>query len=124
MTEPQRLSHLRFDDAHGEAPRGPWTATWHAPADLAYFDGHFPGMPVLPAVIVMEVSLAFLRSARPGLVVDKARQCKFKAPVRPGDVFRLEASTADGSTWHVAWSPAAGSAAEPVIELTLGTPAL
>jgi 3-hydroxymyristoyl/3-hydroxydecanoyl-(acyl carrier protein) dehydratase len=122
---PADLTSLRFDDAHGDAPgdalSGPWSALWHVPTDLAYFDGHFPGQPLLPAVIVMEVSLAFLRSLRPGLAVDKARQCKFKAPVRPGDVFRLEASTSDGATWHVAWSPASGDPAEPVVELTLGS---
>lgn len=68
--------------------------------DLPLFQGHFPGYPVLPGVIIME-ALAQAASccllAQEGMTgslgffagIDKA---KFREQVRPGDTIRLEAN--------------------------------
>ena len=74
--------------------------------DLPLFQGHFPGYPVLPGVIIMEAlaqaasccllaqedkdgSLGFFA------VIDKA---KFREQVRPGDTIRLEANITRNSS--------------------------
>jgi 3-hydroxyacyl-[acyl-carrier-protein] dehydratase len=64
-----------------------------------YFQGHFPGYPVMPRVLLIEAMAqtgAVLMSK--SLEVDvggkaiffmSADNCRFRAPVRPGDVIRM-----------------------------------
>lgn len=64
-----------------------------------FLDGHFPGNPVVPGVILCEIlaqsTCVLLAAALSGDVetyltgIDKAR---FKTPVRPGDVFKTQCS--------------------------------
>jgi len=54
------------------------------PADLAYFDGHFPGMPILPGVVQIDWSIRLGRERLPlrgGFVA--AEQLKFLSIIRP-----------------------------------------
>lgn len=63
-----------------------------------YFQGHFPGYPVMPGVLIVEAlaqtsALALLSGAQGGRMglfagIEEAR---FRRPVRPGDTLRLEA---------------------------------
>ena len=64
-----------------------------------FFQGHFPGRPVMPGVLILEALaqvggvLAFksLRSAgRPMVYLTGIDAAKFRKPVLPGDVLRLE----------------------------------
>jgi 3-hydroxyacyl-[acyl-carrier-protein] dehydratase len=64
-----------------------------------FFQGHFPGYPVMPGVLIVEAmaqTSAVLMSK--SLEIDPAGKaiffmsldnCRFRAPVRPGDVLRL-----------------------------------
>jgi 3-hydroxyacyl-[acyl-carrier-protein] dehydratase len=64
-----------------------------------YFQGHFPGYPVMPGVLLIEAMAqtgAVLMSK--SLEVDvggkaiffmSADNCRFRAPVRPGDIVRM-----------------------------------
>ena len=83
--------------------------------------GHFPGQPILPGVLLLDLLAAALRQAHPrapGLVLEAV---KFTAPVRPGQTVALRwADTAPGrAAFHAeadgvrvlagraAWTPAA-----------------
>jgi len=80
-------------------PRG-WNARVRVPADAPLFDGHFPGHPVMPGVLIIEALAqagALLAAHTTGfnpethvvyfMAIDNAR---FRKPVVPGDVLTLD----------------------------------
>ncbi|HWL54473.1 MAG TPA: 3-hydroxyacyl-ACP dehydratase FabZ family protein [Chthoniobacteraceae bacterium] len=58
-----------------------------------FFQGHFPGDPLVPGVILSEAlaQVAGLVVQRPGLRLAAIRSMKFLAPVRPGETIELAA---------------------------------
>jgi 3-hydroxymyristoyl/3-hydroxydecanoyl-(acyl carrier protein) dehydratase len=62
-------------------PDGTWRVV--VPRDWPGFAGHFPGDPILPAAVLIDLALAVAGGATG---IAKAR---FLAPVRPGDELRL-----------------------------------
>ena len=74
-----------------------------------FFQGHFPGNPIMPGVLIVEAlaqaaGILALQSGAPGgkavyfLSIEKA---KFRRPVVPGDQLRLEVSILQsrGNVW-------------------------
>jgi len=61
-------------------------ADWSVPADCPYLEGHFPGMPVMPGVALLDGSLELIRrtgSKFPcGML--SLRKAKFTGKVEPG----------------------------------------
>jgi 3-hydroxyacyl-[acyl-carrier-protein] dehydratase len=63
-----------------------------------YFQGHFPGMPVMPGVLQVEAlaqTMAVYVARQPGFgdtmgLFAEITECRFKRIVVPGDVLRLE----------------------------------
>ena len=97
---PHRYPFLLVDRAEdyraGESIVGIKNVTFNEP----FFVGHFPGNPVMPGVLIVEAmgqTGAVLMSK--SLEVDPAGKtiffmsidnCRFRQPVRPGDVLRME----------------------------------
>jgi 3-hydroxyacyl-[acyl-carrier-protein] dehydratase len=69
------------------------------PAQHPAFAGHFPGLPLLPGVVLLDEALRALEIAH-DLAGCRWQICgtKFLQPVRPGDVLTLEHERAENGT--------------------------
>ena len=61
--------------------------TLHVPAEHPSFEGHFPGAPLLPGVVLLDEVLQAIGPVGPGWRISTA---KFLHPVRPGETLTLE----------------------------------
>ncbi len=68
-------------------------------ADEPHFEGHFPGTPIMPGVLIVEaiaqtaavlvVHTLALNDVRPLVYLMTVDKCKFRKLVRPGDLLEL-----------------------------------
>ena len=74
----------------------------------SFFEGHFPGDPVMPGVLILEAMAQVAAFLIIYSGVDKGRfffktvdMVKFRHPVQPGDQLRLDVKVSDkkGNTW-------------------------
>ncbi len=82
-------------------------------ANEPHFEGHFPGNPIMPGVLVVEaiaqtaavlvVHTLALTDVRPLVYLMTVDKCKFRKLVRPGDVLELhvEVLRSRGRIWRV-----------------------
>jgi len=96
---PHRYPFLMIDRVRECEPRKRVVAVKNVSANEPYFQGHFPGRPIMPGVLILEAFaqaavLAMLAEDAPRtdqiyyyLGIDDAR---FKKPVVPGDQLELE----------------------------------
>lgn len=64
---------------------GGWTWRFCFKADSAVFAGHFPGRPVLPAVVQLLMAQIALEACGRHVNLTRVPQAKFMAPIEPGD---------------------------------------
>lgn len=101
---PHRPPFLFVDEA-GIA-HGTIKATRHFAADEWFFQGHFPGYPVVPGVLLIEamaqaggVGAKLLGNNPRGLfVLAKIRSATFRRQVRPGETLDMEVVNLRSST--------------------------
>ena len=96
---PHRYPFLLVDRAEEYRPHQSIVGIKCVTANEPFFQGHFPGYPVMPGVLIVEALAqtgAVLMSK--SLEVDTAGKtilfmsvdnCRFRQPVRPGDVIRM-----------------------------------
>ncbi len=83
----------------------PLTLIFKVPGELPYFDGHFPGNPILPGVAIVDASLvAISEITKQDLFVKKIKSAKFLDLVQPHDEISLEIAETAPSSWTVTWS--------------------
>ena len=70
------------------------------PTNLAWFNGHFPGDPILPAVIQIDWAMHFAALAGDRLDIQRERfagmsRLKFRAVIVPGTILKLNLEKSD-----------------------------
>lgn len=66
-----------------QLPDGGWSRHFCFANDSAVFSGHFPGRPVLPAVVQILLAQITLEDCLPAFVLARVPQAKFFMPVGP-----------------------------------------
>ena len=96
---PHRFPFLLLDRIIEFEPQKRIVAIKNVTANEPFFQGHFPGFPIMPGVLVLEAlaqagALMILHEdATPGdrlIYFTGVEGCKFRHPVVPGDQLRLE----------------------------------
>lgn len=84
-------------DSTSSSAGGPVIGSLEIPADHPAYDGHFPGSPVLPGVVLLDAVLRAVASAATaapppdhGPPLWQIASAKFQTVVRPGDALALE----------------------------------
>lgn len=87
---------------------GQVVAHWKVNSELPFFEGHFPGNPILPAICIIDVSLHLLSLSNPKISLQEIniKRSKFMAMVHPGQDVEIVAESDDESTWKVLWMSA------------------
>ncbi len=72
-------------------------------ADLPYFDGHFPGFPILPAVALIDLAREILKKIlhNENLQIAKLKTAKFRKNIVPGDTLFIEVKYIDDANWEL-----------------------
>jgi 3-hydroxyacyl-[acyl-carrier-protein] dehydratase len=65
-------------------------------ADHPCLPGHFPGAPLVPAVVILERVIEEVLSEHPGQRVSALPQVKFLAPLAPEQTFTVHCTTGNG----------------------------
>lgn len=97
-TIPHRFPFLLVDRVLESEPGKRIVAEKNVTANEWFFQGHFPDFPIMPGVLIIE---ALAQAGAVLLLSDEGAKgqtplfagidgCRFRAPVMPGDVLRLE----------------------------------
>jgi len=75
------------------------TAHWTVPPDHPAFAGHFPGTPILPGVVLLDMALQIIAKTS-GIALDLCEigSVKFLSPARPGDELLIQHSISANGT--------------------------
>ena len=97
---PHRYPFLLVDRAEDYRPSESIVGVKNVSFNEPFFAGHFPGNPVMPGVLIVEAmgqTGAVLMSKSLDVDVEgktiffmSIDNCRFRSPVRPGDVLRME----------------------------------
>lgn len=100
MIDPKEA--FRFENIRDE--KGWIIAEWTVPDDFPYFDGHFPGKPVLPAVAILDGTIELLRIVldSPRLELDVVHSAKFSGVVKPNFPLHI-CLREDSPHWEAEW---------------------
>jgi 3-hydroxymyristoyl/3-hydroxydecanoyl-(acyl carrier protein) dehydratase len=66
------------------------SAEIHVPSDSPWFDGHFPGVPILPGVAQIGMVFdAISKAHNQNLMISSVRRVRFKHIIRPDDQLKI-----------------------------------
>ncbi|HBO70032.1 MAG TPA: 3-hydroxyacyl-[acyl-carrier-protein] dehydratase FabZ, partial [Deltaproteobacteria bacterium] len=108
---PHRYPFLLVDKAEDFVPRTSIVGVKNVSHNEPFFQGHFPGTPIMPGVLIVEAmaqagGFLALKAERDGKKIAYFAgidHCKFRRPVVPGDQLRLEATVMarKGPVWKM-----------------------
>ena len=84
-----RVGGVLLTEATGRDGDGPCFEV-SVPAESSFFEGHFPGQPLLPAAAILTLVAEAARIAFPEDAVTGFDAVRFSSPVAPGCAARLE----------------------------------
>ena len=95
---PQRPPILMIDKVEEIIPGESWVAYKNVCINEPYFEGHFPGNPIMPGVLIVEslaqtgavAILSMEENKGKNALYGGIDKLRFKKPVLPGDVLKLE----------------------------------
>jgi len=109
--------HFNVQEGFSEKTGG--RVSWQVPPDLPYFEGHFPGRPILPGVAILMITEELMgqvfRSST--FRLKEVRSAKFLAPISPGQTVSIEFVRKKESEMEADWR--VGDSEKPVIRLRL-----
>ena len=72
---------------------------WTVPLDHPAFAGHFPGTPILPGVVLLDLALQIIAD-NSGVALERCEisSVKFLSPARPGDELLIQHSVSASGT--------------------------
>lgn len=73
------------------------TVTMTIAPDDPSLDGHFPGRPIVPAVVLLDLASRALRAQAPHARVRGVAQAKFQSPLLPGETLHIECEFHEGA---------------------------
>lgn len=80
-----------------KSPSGRISAVVDVPPDSRWFQGHFPGEPILPGVALIEMVYEITcRAQGAGRLMQGLRRVRFKQIIRPHDILDITISFMDG----------------------------
>lgn len=128
---PQRSPMLLLDRAQ-QIDETHWVGAKNVSMDEAFFQGHFPGHPIMPGVLQLEAmkqlcELAVRGTLDPAGAADvylkEVNKVKFRRPANPGDRLKIEAEVleleANSAVLKASIATAAGVASEAQITLAV-----
>lgn len=102
MINPKDVTSVGFREVESSAGE---RYRWVVPADLPYFEGHFPGRPTLPAVAMIDFTLELVRR-RPGFEraeLGRLKAAKFTAVIVPGSEVEVTVTRDHSASVQTSW---------------------
>lgn len=95
---------FQFQNTKTESAQN-FSASWIVPQHLAYFHGHFPQNPVLPAVAIMDVSIHLIRQTLNNhqLELSHLKNSKFTMPILPKMHIQILCQKIQNDIWSIEW---------------------
>ena len=82
---------FRFDDIHYSRDGDALSCSCAIAADMPFFNGHFPGMPIMPAIAQIEMIRSLLQQKTDwNAVIAGGSGLKFSGRIQPGDRLAIQ----------------------------------
>jgi 3-hydroxymyristoyl/3-hydroxydecanoyl-(acyl carrier protein) dehydratase len=95
-----------FEKMYPAGSGRPMELDWKVDPSLPYFNGHFPGTPILPAVAIIDASTYCLQRAldQADLRVKVVDNAKFLSPIQPNQTVHIELQKQGENDWQIEWT--------------------
>ncbi|WP_424246126.1 3-hydroxymyristoyl/3-hydroxydecanoyl-(acyl carrier protein) dehydratase [Elusimicrobium posterum] len=72
------------------------------PADFPAFNGHFPGQPVLPGIVQVEMAVYTIGKIKgAAAALKEVKKAKFANPALPGDLLKLAVTPKENNEYDI-----------------------